>query len=206
MLKKSDTAVLYSLDLEERVKAWAQAKLEPSRLPHVEGVVETVDRLARRYARDDVMRARIAGWIHDAAKHWSNGELLDYARAHNLPMDDGDRQVPMLLHGIVAYHLANEIFGFDDPRLERASARHTTGAPGMSTLEKVVYLGDLIEPTRSFPGVNDLRADAERDLDTAMLRAVDITICHLIDKQKPVDPRALLLRNQLIESGVRYDR
>ena len=51
----------YNQELEERVAAWARAKIAPNRLGHVEGVVETCETLARRYAPDDVARARLAG-------------------------------------------------------------------------------------------------------------------------------------------------
>ena len=39
----------------------------------------------------------------------------------------------------------------------------------MSTLEKVIYLADYMEPTRDFPGVEVLRGLAETDLDAAVL-------------------------------------
>ena len=45
---------------------------------------------------------------------------------------------------------------------------HTTGKPDMNTLEKIIYLADYIEPTRDFPGVEDLRELAYKDLDAAM--------------------------------------
>ncbi|MFO7321956.1 MAG: bis(5'-nucleosyl)-tetraphosphatase (symmetrical) YqeK [Chloroflexota bacterium] len=194
----------YNQELEERVAAWARAKIAPNRLGHVEGVVETCETLARRYAPDDVARARLAGWIHDAAKHWPDDDLLAYAEANHLPITEGDRAVPMLLHGIVAYALAADIFELNDPELAAACNHHTTGAPGMGTLEKIVFLADLIEPGRDFPGVEALREAAERDLDTAVLMAVDHTLRYLIDRQRVIDPRALLLRNELLLNGVRY--
>ena len=38
----------------------------------------------------------------------------------------------------------------------------------MSTLEKIVYLADYVEPTRDFEGVEKLRALCFEDLDRAM--------------------------------------
>lgn len=194
----------YNLDLEDRVATWAKSKIAPNRIPHVEGVVETAGRLAERYAPELVMAARLAGWIHDAAKHWSESELLAYARANDIRVSAAERETPMLLHGVVGYALANAIFGFDDPELRDACAYHTTGAPGMGVLAKLVYLADMIEPGRDFSGVDELRKEAERDLNVAVLHATDHTLRHLINKQKPADPRALLFRNQLLAKGVRY--
>jgi predicted HD superfamily hydrolase involved in NAD metabolism len=196
----------YTSQLEERVEAWAKAKIEPNRITHVEGVVETADRLARLHAPDEVQRVRLAGWIHDAAKHWSGKDLLDYAESHGLPVTEAERETPMLLHGAVGYALAAEVFGFDDPSLESACAYHTTGSPDMNRTDMIVYLADMIEPSRDFPGVDVLRAEAERDLEAAMLHATDHTIRHLLDKQKLIDSRALLLHNRLISAGVRYGK
>lgn len=205
MLKNLNSSVTaYTPELEERVANWARNKIAPNRIAHVEGVVETCAALAQLYAPDDIGRARLAGWIHDAAKHWPDGDLLAYAEAHGLPVEDGDRDVPMLLHGIVAYALAADIFGLDDDELMAACAHHTTGAPGMGTLAKILFLADLIEPGRSFPGVDALRREATRDLDAAVLMAVDQTLRYLIDGQRPIDARALLLRNQLLGDGVGY--
>jgi predicted HD superfamily hydrolase involved in NAD metabolism len=205
MLDNTDsTTTPYNLDLEDRVANWAKSKIAPNRIAHVEGVVETAGQLAERYAPEAVMAARLAGWIHDAAKHWSESELLAYARANDIRVSAAERETPMLLHGVVGYSLANAIFGFDDPALRDACAYHTTGAPGMGLLAKIVYLADMIEPGRDFPGVGDLRLEAERDLDVAVLHATDHTLRHLINKQKPADPRALLFRNQLLAKGVRY--
>lgn len=200
------TTTIYTPELEERVEAWAKAKIAPGRMIHVEGVVQTADTLARRYAPDQVIPARLGGWIHDAAKHWSDEELLAFANANGLRVTPAERVTPMLLHGAVGYALANAIFGFDDAQLQAACAYHTTGAPGMGPLAKIVYLADMIEPGRDFPGVEVLRSEAAQNLDIAVLHATDTTLRHLINKQRPADPRALLFRNELLLQGVRYPR
>ncbi len=204
MTEAADLTVHYTDELEDRIASWARAKIEPKRITHVRGVVDTVENLALLYAPDDVRRARLAGWIHDVAKHWSNDELLDFAESHRLPISYTERQVPSLLHGAVGYALANDVFSLDDPVLRDACANHTTGAPNMETLDKIVFLGDLIEPGRSFPGITPIREEAQLDLDAAVLRAVDFTIAHLIDKHKIIEPRAILLHNQLLASGSYY--
>ena len=38
----------------------------------------------------------------------------------------------------------------------RAIALHTTGGAGMTQLDKILYLADMIEPNRDFPGVTAL--------------------------------------------------
>jgi predicted HD superfamily hydrolase involved in NAD metabolism len=196
---------MYTPEFEAQVSAWASARLEAERLVHVRGVVETAARLAGRYAPDQVMRVRLAGWLHDVAKHWDDDELLRYAESHYLPISAAERDVPMLLHGAVGYALAAEAFGLDDPQVQSACALHTTGAPGMTTADKIVFIADLIEPTRPDHRVGAVRRLVEHDLDEALLCAVDTVFRHLIRRQRLIDPRAFALRNQLIAAGVRYD-
>jgi predicted HD superfamily hydrolase involved in NAD metabolism len=196
---------MYTAEFEAQVSAWAMARLDAVRLVHVRGVVETAARLAERYAPDQVMRVRLAGWLHDVAKYWDDATLLRYAESHDLPISTAERAVPMLLHGAVGYALAAEQFGLDDPQLQSACALHTTGAPDMTTAEKIVFLADLIEPTRPDSRVGAVRRLVERDLDAAVLCAVDTVFKHLIRRQRIIDERAFALRNQLIASGVRYN-
>jgi predicted HD superfamily hydrolase involved in NAD metabolism len=191
-------------ELEAQVRAWAEARIDPARQVHVRGVVETAARLAARYAPDEIPRVRLAGWIHDAAKNWNDSALLAYAESHHLPISETERAVPMLLHGAVAYALAADQFGLDDPLLREACALHTTGAPGMSAAAKIVLLADLIEPTRPDHRVGDVRRAVEQDLDGGLLCGVDNVLRHLIRRQRIIDPRAVDLRNELIAAGVRY--
>ena len=195
---------MYTAEFEAQVSAWVMVRLDAARLVHVRGVVETAARLAERYAPDQVMRVRLAGWLHDVAKTWDDAALLRYAEAHDLPISAAERAVPMLLHGAVGYTLAAEQFGLDDPQLQSACALHTTGAPDMTTADKIVFLADMIEPSRPDSRVGAVRRLAERDLDAAVLCAVDTVFKHLIRRQRILDERAFELRNQLIASGVRY--
>lgn len=195
-----------ALPPEPDVREWAISLLDPARLAHVRGVVETATALAERYAPEERVRVRLAGWIHDVAKGWDDAALLAYAAAHDLPVTPAERQVPMLLHGAVGYDLARARFGLRDDSLRHACALHTTGAPGMDAAAMIVYLADLIEPTRGYEGVKALRREAVRGLEPAVLRAADTLIKHLIRHQRLIDPRGLALRNALLAQGVRYSR
>jgi predicted HD superfamily hydrolase involved in NAD metabolism len=201
MLAKGNAPMLerYTPEFEAQVRAWSEQRIPPKRRPHVEGVVAMVDKLARLYAPDEVMRVRLAGWIHDAAKALSDAELLELAQAYRWQITPIEYQTPMLLHGAVGYLLANDTFHLHDERLQTACAYHTTGAVDMNLTDKIVFLGDAIEEaTRDYPGVEELRQLALTDLDAAILRYVDNTLAYLIERQQTIDPRVVELRNQLL--------
>lgn len=49
------------------------------------------------------------------------------------------------------------------------------GKPGMSKLDKILYLADMSSAERDWPGVNKLRRLERKDLDAAMLMALKQT-------------------------------
>lgn len=180
--------------------------MKPRRFKHVEGVVEMADRLARQYAPPEVMRCRIAAWLHDVAKPWDDADLLAYAEQHGEAIHPVEREVPMLLHGLVGYLIGAEEFGLEDPVIKVACASHTTGSEGLDTVGKIIYLADLIEPGRDFPGVVAIRQEAERNLDSAVLFGLEHTVAYLLGASRVIDPRTVLLRNELVRAGVTYRR
>ncbi|MFS8512340.1 MAG: bis(5'-nucleosyl)-tetraphosphatase (symmetrical) YqeK, partial [Planifilum fulgidum] len=92
-----------------------------------------------------------------------------------------------------------EELGVDDEEVLNAIRSHTTGRPGMSLLEKVVFLADYIEPGRSFSGVEEVRRLAREDLDRAILKALDNTIVYLVERGFKVYPLTILTRNDFLD-------
>lgn len=191
----------YTPEFEAEVQAWATARIPTERIPHVEGVVATVDQLAQQYAPDAINMVRLAGWLHDSAKALSDEELLQLAADYELPITPMERIVPMLLHGAVGYAVANAEFAFNNPRLESACVYHTTGAPDMTITDKIVMVGDAIEPTRKYRGVRELRLLAEEVLDEAVLQLANQTIERLTSRNRAVDPRVIELRAVLLQQN-----
>lgn len=81
-----------------------------------------------------------------------------------------------LWHAPVGAFLVEKEVGLTDEDILNAIRYHTSGRPGMSSLEKVIYVADYIEPGRKFPGVEEVRELAEQDLDKALLQALKIRL------------------------------
>ncbi len=62
-----------------------------------------------------------------------------------------------LWHAPVGAIIAASEFNVTDKEVLNAIRYHTTGRAGMSKLEKVIYVADMTEPGRNFPGVENLR-------------------------------------------------
>lgn len=178
-------------EVEERVRA----ELSSVRFAHTEGVVEAATELASRFGAD-IGDARVAAWMHDVAREWPGERLLQAAEHMEIP--SGFALIPSLLHGPIAAGLAVEWFGVEGSVAD-AIRYHTTGRVGMSLLEKVVCLADAIERGRDYPGVDEIRDDARRDLNLALAKSFDSSISYLLHKQRPIFPLTVMARNEFWE-------
>ena len=68
----------------------------------------------------------------------------------------------------------------------------------MSKLEKIIYLADLIEPSRKFEGVEEIRDISRKNLDEAMLKALTHTTIYLLKQGCAVDINSVKARNYLV--------
>ena len=180
----------------EQLKAVSLSLHKPSRVPHAIGVCETAREMAKKYGAGDELAAR-AGILHDVTKALNAKQQLLLAEKLNVMLTDFERANPQLLHAKTGAAAAREIFG-ECEEVASAIEWHTTGKPDMTKLEKIVYLADMIEPNRSYPGVEEIRAAAEKDLDEGVLLALERTVLHLQEEgfavcEDSVRARAFLL-------------
>ena len=93
--------------------------------------------------------------------------------------------------------IARDVFGVDDA-VYWAIYWHTTGHADMTLLEKIIYLADYIEPSRDFPGVEDLRQAVHADLDGGLLKALNDSIQDMRQWGNPVHHNTLDARDYLL--------
>ena len=145
----------------------ADELLKPKRIPHVRGCEEMAAALAEKWG-EDPERAAEGAILHDITKKIKDEEQLRLCEKYGIIIDDVERRETQLLHSKTGAALAKERFGVDDGIYD-AIFWHTTGRPGMSLMEKILYLSDSMEPTRDYDGVEELRTLAFQDLDEAMI-------------------------------------
>ena len=172
-------------------------KLTKKRYQHTLNVVEAARELPLKYGCN-VENAAIAAMLHDCAKCFSNDELLDYAKKHNIEIDAVSLEDPQLLHGPVGAMVAGELYSVEDPEIRDAICYHTTGRKAMTKLDKIIYLADFIEKGRTYPGVEKARRKALTDLDAATIQALTNSICHVAQMGALIHKRSICARNDLI--------
>lgn len=184
------------MELHQIQKELAE-RLSAKRFRHTCGVAASSRQLAEQYGADPD-QAELAGWIHDCAKEMSLEDMQTLVRTENLSLDAPVLKRRALLHGPAGSVYARRHFGITDPDILSAVFYHTTGKPHMTLLEKIVFLADYIEPSRDFPGVEELRKMSGQDLNQTLIAAYDSTIRHLAEQHAYIYELTLAGRNALI--------
>lgn len=186
----------------DTIKEKLKELLDEQRFVHSLGTMDCAMMLAERFD-EDIQKAMIAGLVHDCAKCLEKEELLNCAFKSGIVIDNIMISQPELLHGPAGSYLAKELFGIYDSDILNAIAYHTTGRENMTKLEKIIYVADLIEPSRTFESVELIRKKSFENLDKAVVMAMDNTIKYVIEKGGLIHPSTIFARNQLIlkESG-----
>ena len=171
----------------KQAKELVRGRLSDKRYEHTINVKKMAVKLAKRYGADEE-KAALAAILHDSAKEISKDEMREIMRQYPQYAEGGENRPTPVWHGICASILARTQWGVEDEAILSAIACHTAGKPGMSKLDKIVYLADMTSAERDWPGVNKLRKLELKDLDAAMLAALKQTNEFVLSQGKPLDP------------------
>lgn len=159
---------------------------------HTIGVANTCACLAMKYDVD-IERAYIAGLLHDCAKCLSDDELIKECTVNNIPISKYEKKSPYLLHGKVGALYAKQKFDIDDTEILSAICCHTTGKPGMTTLEEILFIADYIEPYRNKAANLDMiRQIVFNDIKLAIYHVCNDTISYLNRNNADIDETTVL--------------
>ena len=191
--------------------------MSEKRYRHTVEVERMAERLGALYAPAQIMILRAAALLHDITKEFSLQTQLQILRKFGIMIHYSDEISPKTLHARTAALLIPEQYpAFADPTVIEAVRWHTTGREGMTICEKLIYLADYIDLSRTFPDCVELRemfwgADPagmdtnarEAHLCRVLISSFDRTIRGLLEEGGLVSPETMLARNELIEQAHR---
>ena len=183
-----DTAAAWKNLPMEELEPIVIRLLHPNRVAHVLGCRDEAVRMAAHWG-EDVTNAARAGILHDITKVLDGPLQLTLCAAYDKVLNDFSRKYPKTLHALTGSLVAEKIFG-ENEAVVQAICNHTTGRANMSTLEKIIYVADYMEPCRDFPGVEKLRELAYSDLDAALKLGLEMTLAHLARQGNEVSPES----------------
>jgi predicted HD superfamily hydrolase involved in NAD metabolism len=169
--------------------------VSPKRLLHCRRVADLAGALAQRWGLDPVL-ARRAGLLHDACRQ-PRPEWDALAQREGLTLPEWAGGNRGFLHGPLAAILAREEFGLPEAWC-RAIAGHTTGGPGMSSEEMVLFVADHAAVGREEPQAGTWRELAQRDLRQATLEQLSARLGDLLADGSALWLPTVLARNDLL--------
>jgi nicotinate-nucleotide adenylyltransferase len=174
--------------------------LKSNRVAHVLGCRDTAAKMAERWGVDPIDAAR-AGLLHDVTKALNDDLQLTLCREYGIVLGEFSQRNPKTLHALTGSLVAERIFG-ENQQVVDAIRSHTTGKAGMTTLQKILYVADYMEPNRDFPGVEELRRLAYTDLDKALKLGLEMTLALLQEKNEDISPESAEALAYLQQAGV----
>lgn len=204
--------------LTERIRARLPEFIGEKRLNHTFFVEKEAIALAESldmvYNISDTQKndLRAAALLHDITKEMPLEKQLELCGKYGI--DAGKYPSCAVLHGRTAAFLGRELFGTCiNDLIFSAVFNHTTGKEAMSVFDKILFLADYIEPSRTHDSCKKLRAfyyeslqkrggkAAGEILDEACLACLDDTLSYLLAKGNIIDLETVKARNSFLAKG-----
>lgn len=171
---------------EQKARRLAKKRLSAKRYQHTLNVRRMAVKLAKRWGADPE-KAALAALLHDTAKELPREEMLQILNDNAIIAENAQNRPSPVWHGICAAILAQTQWGVEDEEVLSAIRCHTTGKPGMSLLDEIVFLADMTSAERDYPEVDYLRKLEKKDIHQAIREALEMNLQWLEESGKPVD-------------------
>lgn len=172
--------------------------LSEYRFTHSLGVAKKAIELAKIYGVQEEIAKKV-GIAHDIAKEMTDEEMIEYAKANNIRIDEIETVKPSLLHGKIGADIAAKKFGFTQDMIN-AIKWHTTGRENMSMLEKIIYVADKTEGNRKGTRFNleKSRELSTQNIDETLIFLMNEFITYNVKNEWLIHPETIKARNDLL--------
>lgn len=199
-------------EMLDRLREELRGKMSEKRFRHTAEVERMVIRLGELYLPDRIPMLRGAALLHDITKERSAEEQLVLVAREGLTVTKCDLHAPKTFHARTAAVMIREQYPqFADEELISCVRWHTTGRAEMTLSEKLVYLADYIDESRSFPDCVRLRnyfwdarpeqmteEDRLTHLRRTLILSFEMTVRSLLGEGAPISPDTFEARNALV--------
>lgn len=163
-------------------KKYLKENLSQKRYQHSLNVASECRKLAEKYG-EDPDKAYFAGLLHDVCKELSGEKQKALVIQSGFAVCREELETRSLWHAIAGAYFVKNVFGVEDIDIINSIRFHTVGRAGMTRLEEIVYLADLISADRTYKDVDKMRKFVYNDLNEAMLEAFRFSIKSVIKKE-----------------------
>ena len=196
----------------EVLRGKVSSEMSEKRYLHTLAVEDMARRLSELYCPEKKSKLRAAALLHDMTKELTYEEHMAIFKEHGESLLPEDLRAPKTFHARSAAILISMIYPeFSDIEIINAVRYHTTGCASMTLFEKIIYLADYIDETRTYEDCVKLRdmfwsAEPQKmgteqrleHLDKVLLEALNMSIGSLIEDGKIISCDTVAARNSLI--------
>ena len=193
--------------LRERIKAHISGK----RYSHTLAVEAEIIELCRIFSlnEQETFTLQIAALLHDITKEKCTEEQIKLCIKGNIPFGDAEIESPKVFHSMTAEVIIKECFPeYAIDNILSPIKYHTTGRENMALGEKLLYLADYIEETRTFPDCVKLRNEfysipnpaTNGHLDRVLIHSFKMTIENLLEENAQIHPQTVYSINSLLKN------
>lgn len=152
--------------------------MKDKRYTHSVNVAETALALAKKFGCDED-KAYTAAILHDCQKEVPKDVMKREMLESGYFVDKVEIDTPKLWHGIAGAYYVKNVLKIEDSDILNAIRFHTVGRAYMSTLEKIVFLADMVSAERDYEDVEKYRAFVFADLDNGMYETLRWSVSSL---------------------------
>lgn len=148
-----------------------------------------------------------AALLHDITKYLSADEQNHLCKEYGIEIDSYSESNTAVLHSRTAAHVAKRDFNIND-FVFSAIYCHTTGKENMNLFDKIIFIADYIEKTRTHESCITARKyfyesienglHAVDVLNKTIIMSIDFTLSFLIKKEVVIDSETIKARNFLL--------
>lgn len=209
MIARKDAIITDEMlsSLREKLKT----QMSGFRLAHTLGVEEMAVRIGEIYCPEKLYILRAAALLHDITKELSPKAQMELFLKHGVEISADIESSPPTQHAITAaLEIPLRYPEFADEEVIGAVRYHTTGRVDMTLCEKIVYLSDYIDFTRTYSDCRALREmfwsadlknmneeEREEHLDRVVLRSLELTIADLKENSRHISRETVEARDAL---------
>ncbi len=207
-------------EMLERLRASLEKKMSPKRYFHTVEVEKMAVRLGELYLPAKIPELRAAALLHDITKEYPTERQIALCAQHGISVPREELYAPKTFHARTAAALIPEQYGeLASDEVVSAVRWHTTGNGNMTLMEKLIYLADYIDMSRTFDDCVLLREKffsepledmniEERllHLDRILVLSFDMTIRNLLCEGTPISVDTINARNALVSDIIKRAR
>lgn len=167
--------------------------LPEKRLIHTAEVAITAMQKTKELSLDG-NKVLLASLLHDCAKY------IDYQSVGGFSVPNG--MPKPVVHAFLGAYVIENMLGVCDQEIIDAVRYHTSGKAEMSTLSKLIFVADMIEPNRDYEGVEKLRELYKKDFDECFIECLKEEYIHLQNKKQDIYVETINAYNYYVK-GIR---